>query len=105
LQAARHRICYSKQTFYKSSIKAIIILILLAGCSRPVSRPVRVAEGVKAVQVGNKEQIQWQRAKACKDKWTTDYWLSTDPNHRCCDIYRDGIVNFKDLSLFLQKYR
>jgi hypothetical protein len=90
----------------------IILLIAASGCSqKPVSRPQLAAAAVKPVHVDitRQKQREWQWAAACKAKhisnWNTDIWLSTDPNHRCCDIYRDGIVNFKDLSFFLQKYR
>ena len=79
--------------------KTLIIILLLAGCQ---PKPAMIhTEGTLPKQIiGNMEQFRWQRAKACKAKWNTDYWLSNEPNDMCCDLNFDGIINFKDLLIF-----
>lgn len=49
------------------------------------------------------KQIAWQRMVACRGKITPAYWLSADPNHSCCDINLDGIINFIDYAILTQK--
>ena len=79
-----------------------LFYIMLAGLAGCQPKPVMIhTEGMLPKQaVGNMEQFRWQRAKACKAKWNTGYWLSTEPNDMCCDLNFDGIINFKDLLIF-----
>lgn len=86
--------------------KAIIIILLIAGCTRPVSRPILIAEGVKAVQVDimKLKQHQWQRMKKLQASYHTyDYWLSTDPNMCAGDLNFDGLNNFYDYAILMSR--
>jgi site-specific DNA-cytosine methylase len=84
----------------------LIILILIAGCSRPISRPVLKAEkGLPSPAEGVKKadlQKRWQRMKKLQVSYMKyKYWLSADPNMRAGDLNFDGIINFYDYANIL----
>ena len=50
------------------------------------------------------KQHQWQRRKKLNSVGykAVDYWLSTDPNHRCADLNFDDQINFFDYAVYLK---
>ena len=88
--------------------KALLIILLIAGCAKPVRKP-QIAPDVMAKRASEdnmkKEQFLLMRFFKCKDSWWAyDYWLSTEPNLMACDLNRDGIVNFFDFAEYLKTY-